>query len=149
MNELNDALFDIPVPLYNVNQPVRRPIRIVRRADHVFEMPDAEFKRTFRFDKASVAFIVDLLRDQLHHVNNRGRPLTPEQQVCLALNHYAGGQFQRTTGLCGGVCQATAWKSIHTVTDALCGLKRQFIRMPTEEEMYNTSQRIADRYRIL
>ncbi len=40
-----------------------------------------------------------MLHDQLHFPTERGRPLTVLQQVLVALNHYAGGQFQRTTAL--------------------------------------------------
>ncbi len=37
--------------------------------------------------------------------NDRGRPLSPIQQVCVALNFYGGGHYTRVAGLCGGVSQ--------------------------------------------
>jgi hypothetical protein len=53
--------------------------------------------QTFRFFKTGVYALVDMLHDQLHFPTERGRPLTVLQQVLVALNHCAGGQFQRTT----------------------------------------------------
>ena len=38
--------------------------------------------------------IASMLEADLIYKNNRGQPLSPLQQVCLALHHYAGNQFQ-------------------------------------------------------
>jgi len=47
----------------------------------------AEIKRTFRFSKAGVLALVDLLYDQLHYITGHGRPLSVLQQLLVALNH--------------------------------------------------------------
>jgi hypothetical protein len=80
--------------------------------------------------------------------NNRGRPLTPIQQVCVALNFYAGGHFTRISGLCGGVSQKTAWLAINRVTNKLCRLKAHFIRLPTTLEMEETAARLEERFHL-
>jgi hypothetical protein len=74
--------------------------------------------------------------------------LTVHFQVLIALNHYAGGQFQRITAICGGVSQSTVWRVIQRVTLSLCHLKNQHIRMPSDAEMQNTAERIAERFQI-
>jgi hypothetical protein len=78
----------------------------------------------------------------------QGRPLTPVQQVCIALNFYANGHFARVGALCGGVSQKAAWSAIHRVTEKLCSLKSQYIHMPTNREMAETAQRMPDRFEL-
>jgi hypothetical protein len=82
-------------------QLVQQPVVYDRRADHMVVLNPAEFQRTFRFNQPAVYAIVAMLHDQLHFPSNRGRPLSVLQQVLVALNHYAGGHFQRTSALCG------------------------------------------------
>jgi hypothetical protein len=118
----------------------RNPPVINRRMNPLTALSDTEFKSHFRFDKESVNRLAGLLN--LGRKNNRRRPLTPVQQVCLALNFYAGGHFTRIAGLCGGVSQKTAWLAIQRVTNQLCLLKAQYIRMPTTQEMEETTNRL-------
>jgi hypothetical protein len=84
----------------------------------------------------------------LDRPNNRGRPLTPIQQVCIALNFYGGGHLTRVAGLCGGVSQKAAWCAIRKVTAGLCDLKGQVIQMPTNREMAATAQRLERRFHL-
>jgi hypothetical protein len=98
-----------------------------RRADHIIVLNHTEFKRTFRFTEAGVYALVDMLFEQLNFESNRGRPLTVLQQVLVALNHYAGGHFQRTTGLCAGISQPTACRVSERVSFAVCQHKGRFL----------------------
>jgi hypothetical protein len=108
------------------------------------DMSDAEFKRHFRFDKPTVARLAVLL--DLGRPNNRGRPLTPEQQLCIALNFFGGGIYTRIAGYCGAVSNTCAWTTINRVTDRLFQLKGQFIRLPTAPEMEQTAQNLFERF---
>ncbi len=108
----------------------------------------AEFKRTFRFSEDGVLALVDLLYDQLHYPTQRGRPLSVLQQVLVALNHYAGGQFQRTTALYGGISQATVCCTVEEVSWAICQHKAKFLKMPSEEQMHATTAFMMNRYRL-
>jgi hypothetical protein len=100
-----------------------------------------------RFNKANVQRITELLQG-LDRPNNRGRPLTPIQQVCIALNFYGGGHLTRIAGLCGGVSQKAAWNAVRRVTFAFCELKPQFIRMPSDQDCAATAQRLQDRFHL-
>ena len=62
---------------------------------------------TFRFTKETFAKIVQMLEPDLL-LDPRGDPLSPVQQVCVALHTYGGGHYQRVSGLCGGVSQNAA-----------------------------------------
>ncbi len=80
--------------------------------------------------------------------NNRGGPLTLVQQVCLALNFYAGNHFTRIAGLCGGVSQKTTWLAIQKVTNQLCLLNAQYIHMPTTQEIEETANRLEAQFHL-
>jgi hypothetical protein len=123
-------------------QLVRQPEVYDRRADHIRVLNHAEFKRTFRFSEDGVYALVDLLHDQLHVDTNRGRPLSVLQQVLVALNHYAGGHFQRTSALCGGISQPTVCRVSLRVSNAICEHKAKFLKMPTEEQKQATAARM-------
>ena len=127
---------------------IRQPQVYDRRADHMVVLNHAEFKRTFRFSEDGVLALVDLLYDQLHYPTQRGRPLSVLQQVLVALNHYAGGQFQRTTALCGGISQATVCRTVEEVSWAICQHKAKFLKMPSEEQMHATAAFMMNRYRL-
>jgi hypothetical protein len=124
----------------------RNPPVVNRRLDPMTALSDAEFKSHFRFNKDSVLRLVEILN--LGRMNNRGRPLTPVQQVCIALNFYAGGHFTRIAGLCGGVSQKAAWVAIERVTNQLCLLKDQYIHMPTDQEMQETATRLEAKFHL-
>jgi len=85
---------------------------------------------------------------QLHRGTNRGVPLTPVQTMCLALNHFGGGHFQRVTGYCGNVSQNAAFCAIERVRQKLVELKAEFIRLPTVAEMEATAARIEERFQL-
>ena len=92
--------------------------------------------------------LTDLLADELERPDDRGRPLDPIQEVCIALAYYGGAQLTRIAGLCGGVSQMTAWRSIRRVTTCLASLKEQVIRMPTNEEAEATARRLEAIYHL-
>ena len=51
------------------------------RPDFLVDVTDLDFKRNFQFSKDGAVRLVELLGDHLTHEDNRGRPLTPVQQV--------------------------------------------------------------------
>lgn len=64
-----------------------------RRCD-LFEIFDnAKIYKTFRFDKDTILYIVELVKDKLSRRTDRGKPLSPLHQVLIALQFYATGSF--------------------------------------------------------
>jgi len=100
-----------------------------------------------RYNKETVRRLAGLL-EGLERPNNRGRPLTPIQQVCVTLGYFGGGHLTRVAGLCGGVSQKGAWCAVRRVTAAICAQKDNFIRMPTDEEAAATARRLEDRFHL-
>jgi hypothetical protein len=56
----------------------------------------------YRLTKQGVLHLTDMIGDNLQFRNQRGNPLTPLQQVCLAMTFFASGTFQRTAGFISG-----------------------------------------------
>jgi hypothetical protein len=127
MEDFDDIFVDFDMDRHDA-RPRLTAAMIDRRLDPILQLSDTEFKRNYRLDKTSVVRLTNMLRPTLQRASYRGRPLTTEQEVCVALLHYAGGQFQRVSALCGGIGQATVWRSIQRVTNAICELKDEFIR---------------------
>ena len=130
------------------DQPAVRAKKVYKERSDPTSMLDAEFKRHFRFSKLSVNRITDLLREDLEYENNRGLPVPPLEQVCITLNSFAGANFQRISGWCGGVSQNTARLCVARVTDALVRRKSDFIYMPGVDEMLSTAERMQERFKL-
>jgi len=128
--------------------PARGPPVFNRRVDPTLVLSDTEFVQHFRFEKRTVRDISELLHNDLHFAKRTGRPLSPIQQVCVALNTYAGNNFQRISGLCGGVSGTGARNAIRRVTTGLCNQKETFIHMPTTAQMEATSARMFRKYKL-
>ena len=106
------------------------------------------FKQHFRFNKVNFKRILSLIEDDLAYTTRRNNPLTPTQQLCIALSFYAGVSFQKTIGLVAGVSQYSAWKAIHRVTDALITYKNRYIHLPPKQTLEDTARRMLQRYNI-
>ena len=75
MDDIRDL--DDVEDLIMVNQMRRRRAR----PDFLVDVSDWDFKKNFRFSKDGAVRLVELLGGHLTHEDNRGRPLTPVQQV--------------------------------------------------------------------
>ena len=112
------------------NTHVRR-VRHLRDRFHSLEEYDEEaFRLRFCLRKDSVSDLVKILTEDLEHQTRRGLPLTPMQQVLIALRFYATGTFQRVIGDLFGVCVFAACRVIHKVSRAILKQKRQFLSIP-------------------
>ena len=90
--------------------------------------------------------LADMLAEDLTFPTGRGRPLSPLQQICTALNYYAGCGYQRVSPLCGGVSQTAAFNAVRRVTEALAKRRADYLRMPSAQEMEATAQRMQERF---
>ena len=142
--------FDFQAHQFQENENIRprKPRVYHSRGDPRLSMSDQEFKRHFRLTKNSVTRLCDLLEEDLSFDTNRGMPISPIVQLCITLNHYAGGHFQRISGWCAGVSQNGARLSLQRVTDALVRRKGQFVFMPDSDTMQNTAERMQEKFQL-
>ena len=115
----------------------------------LFNLPDTAFKLHTRFSKLSVRRIAHFLRADLVRPNNRGLPLSPENQVAVALLQLSGGQFQRINGLAaGGLSQNASRENTLRVVNALIKHKEEWVRFPTPREQMVVAQRLYERFKL-
>ena len=92
------------------------------RVDPADILTDDVFKSHFRINKLTALHLADVLG--LHAPeNNRGSPLNAQHSLCICLNHFAGGHYQRVTALCGSqVSKSSAQRQIKRVRSKLLEL---------------------------
>ena len=95
------------------------------RVDPADILTDDVFKSHFRINKLTALHLADVLG--LHAPeNNRGSPLNAQHSLCICLNHFAGGHYQRVTALCGSqVSKSSAQRQIKRVRSKLLELKEK------------------------
>ena len=125
-----------------------RQERVIDDRMEPMNLSDFEFKKQFRFSKATVVILEAFIEEDLSTPDERGSPLSPQQQVCLTLNFYGGAHFQRTSGLLWGVSQTCARTAVVRVTDALVSMKALFIHMPSKATMQDTADRMFNKYHL-
>ena len=124
----------------------RRNIRQIRRLRDWFnsleEYDGEQFRLRFRFRKDSVVDLVKILDRDFQHQSRRDLPLTPMQQVLIALRFYATGIFKRVIGDLFGVSVFAACTVIHKVSRKIAKRKRQFLSLP--DDLTDTKRKFHD-----
>ena len=101
----------------------RRP-RVFRRRENFYNYyHDDEFQLKFRFSKATVRYIVDLVRHEIEPRTNRSCSITATQQIFATLRYYATGSFQIVAGELTGISQSSVSKIVFRVSRSLSHLK--------------------------
>ena len=129
------------------NYANRRNIRIRHLRDRfnpLKEYHNEDFRLSFRLRKDWVIDLVKILEKDLQHQTRRGLPLTPMQQVVIALRFYATGTFQRVIGDLIGVSAFATCTTIHKVSKAIAKRRAQFLSFPenladTKRKFYNVA----------
>ncbi|KAH7945940.1 hypothetical protein HPB49_017363 [Dermacentor silvarum] len=68
--------------------------RVFRYRTIIFEVLDEdELQRRFRFGCAGIAYLTELLRDEVEHLTRRSHALNVKQQLVLALKFFVTGGF--------------------------------------------------------
>ncbi|KAM7304762.1 putative nuclease HARBI1 isoform X2 [Ixodes scapularis] len=110
------------------------------RLNPLEEFDEDELQERFRFGRAGIVFLADTLRPDLERPTRRSRALSAEQQVIVALQFYATGNFLITAGDYIRVHVSTASRTVRRVTQALARRARDFIGWPGEAEGHALQQ---------
>lgn len=103
--------------------------RVLRDRLNPFEDFDEDgLQQRFRFGRAGIMFLADTLRPDLERPTRRSRALSAEQQVIIALQFYATGNFLITAGDYIRVHVSSASRAVRRVTVALARRAQDFIR---------------------
>ena len=119
----------------------RRP-RQFRRTDVAYEfLDDNNLRKRYRFSSQNIDRLVRLIGHRLERPTKRNLPLTPRQQIMIALRFYATGNFLQVIGDTFGVDAATVSRVITSVTEALFNIKDRVILFPVTDVARNTVKR--------
>ncbi|XP_049513533.1 putative nuclease HARBI1 [Dermacentor silvarum] len=122
------------VRLRLIAELLMRRERVYRDHTNIFEVFDKdELQRRFRFGRAGIAYLAELLRDDLEHLTSWSHALNVEQQLVLALKFFATGGFLITAGDTINVHESTASRTIRRV--ALVRHCSAWIRWPSPNEL--------------
>lgn len=95
---------------------------------------DEELVQRYRFSRAGIMYIADIITESIEHKTRRNQALLPYQQVVIALQYYATGTFQLVVGDALQVTQPTACRAIHRVTNALVRKLNEYVAFPEDEQ---------------
>ena len=91
--------------LANLLRP-RRP-RQLKPCINIETFTDEELRNRFMFGQQGIAYITNLIADELRRSTHRNHALPPLQQVLVALRFYASGSFLQVIGDSAGVDKST------------------------------------------
>ena len=96
----------------------RRP-RQFKRPINIENFTDAELRNRFRSGRQGIAYITNLIANELHCSTRRKHALPPLQQVLIAPRFYASGSFLQVIGDTAGVNKSTISRVVTNVSNAL------------------------------
>ncbi|XP_060597844.1 putative nuclease HARBI1 [Ruditapes philippinarum] len=102
-----------------------------------------ECRERYRFSPDGIDSLCDILHDKLQSETERSHALSVKEKVLIALRYYATGSFMQTVGDTLGRDKSTVSRIIASVTNALCDIKDQYIKWPSD-----TSQNKSSFYRV-
>lgn len=113
----------------------RVPRRSLRDRENPMELySNEQFVARYRFSKETVRELLLMLPLEASD-HNRGLPLTPMQQLLLALRFYGAGTFQVIAGDLIKVSQPTVCRAVGKVTRLIAScLFRRLVRFPAAPE---------------
>ena len=96
---------------------------------------EEEFTRRFRFSWQSVIELVNLVREDIAHVNLNNSHVPAHVQMLIALRFYVTGSYQQVVGDVVNIHQTTAGRIVNRVTNAIARRHQQFISFPSNQEV--------------
>ncbi len=111
----------------------RRHLRHFReRKDVLTVYDDNELVKRFRFDRAGIIYLTDLVRDCLQSPTERNYAISPELKIAITLRYLATGKMQMCNGDDLGPSQSTISCVINDTLNALTSpsIVQQFVQFP-------------------
>ena len=121
---------------------VRRHIRRERifrdRTNPLDLYDDVDLMSRFRFRRADILDLCDIIDDDIDHPLPRQGSLPSVMQLMIALRFYASGSFQEVVGDTFGVSKRTVGRVIERVSRALSGRLDEYVRLPAQRDADKT-----------
>ena len=120
-----------------------RRARLFRQRTRVDDFRDEDFFCRFRFERATVLFLIDLLSPFIAPLSMRSHAISASVQVMAALRYYASGAHYRLVGDSLGISEASVSRSVRRVSDILCTMTPRYIRFPSQQAVKQAFYRVA------
>ena len=101
-----------------IHNALRRE-RIFRPRLDVLSFPESFLFERYHFSSATIIYLNHILRPYITNLTHRGRALTSEQTLCIALCFFANGSFLCNIGDAEHIGKATVCRAVRKVTPAL------------------------------
>jgi hypothetical protein len=118
--------------------------RYRERLNPLEEYSESDFYRRYRFSKACVAELSDLIRGDLPVKASKNCAVPIELQLMTALRYYATGSYQIVTGDTLGLSQPTVSRIVTNVSTALSLHVNEFIHLPTQQDAMECKQKFME-----
>ena len=102
----------------------------------IVDYTDEQCLRRYKFNKAGIEYVKNLVIDVLEHPTNLNNPIKPDIQICIFLRYAATGMFQLVNADLVKVSQPSVSRIITRIVNALCRphIVHRFIQWPTQRE---------------
>ena len=127
---MNNALFNNNLVVHR-NFPPRRP-RVYRHRPSQLQdtFTDGEIRNRYGFRRDSIAFICNLVRQDLQRPTQRNHALSVETQVLASLRFLASGCFYQVDADILGIDKSSVCRVLDSFCRALVAKKNDFIKFP-------------------
>lgn len=110
------------------------PRRIHNNVSPFETLDNKEFIARYRLSKEAVVRLVHLIGNNLNHINQRGSPVTPLNQILVTLKYLATNSFQLVVGDGMTLHQSTVSRIIKRVVPLIALLREDFVHLPRNEQ---------------
>ena len=121
-----------------LNNYFKQPKVYRHRTNILTQYTDHQLIETYRFDKATIQHIVNLISEDITSITGKSKALTAEQKVLIALKFFATGNSFRQIAETIGATKSSVSRSIREVSATLCSHSKEFIKFPTEIDEIKT-----------
>jgi len=107
-----------------------RPRHLRDRQNPFEKFDDRQFIERLWLTKATTLALLAKIEHYLEHPSDRNQPLPPIHQLLIALRYYATRSFQLVVANLAGVSKSTACRTVDKVSEAIAGLRSQYVVFP-------------------
>ena len=127
---MNNALFNNNLVI-NRHLNRRRPRTYRHRPSPLSDtFTDEEIRQRYRFRRNSIAFICNVVRNDIERPTKRNHALSAETQVLASLRFLASGCFYQVDADILGIDKSTVCRIVERFSRALIAKKKDFIKFP-------------------
>ena len=136
--KMNNVLFNNNSVIHH-NFPPRRPRVYRHRPSQLCDtFTDEEIRNRYRFRRNSIAYICDVVRQDLQRRTQRNHALSVETQVLASLRFLASGCFNQVDADILGIDKSSVCRVLNCFCRALVAKQNDFVKFPfTDAKNYD------------